>query len=58
MTCEVARLCTDGTPNACSALYGACARIAGTACKECVKSKDWKNFRWNGTAGPEEELHE
>ena len=35
-----------------------CARIAGTACKECVKSKDWKNFRWNGTAGPEEALHE
>ncbi len=27
-TCEVARLCTDGTRNACSFLYGACARIA------------------------------
>jgi len=27
-TLEVARLCTDGTPNACSKLYGACARIA------------------------------
>lgn len=25
---EVSRLCTDGTPNACSALYGACARVA------------------------------
>ena len=25
---EVTRLCTDGTPNACSALYGACARVA------------------------------
>jgi hypothetical protein len=25
---EVARLVTDGTPNACSLLYGACARIA------------------------------
>ena len=24
---EVTRLCTDGTPNACSKLYGACARI-------------------------------
>lgn len=27
-TCEVTRLCTDGTKNACSMLYGACARIA------------------------------
>lgn len=27
-TLEVSRLCTDGTPNACSKLYGACARIA------------------------------
>ena len=26
--CEVARLCTDGTKNACSFLYGACARVA------------------------------
>jgi hypothetical protein len=26
--CEVTRLVTDGTPNACSFLYGACARIA------------------------------
>lgn len=26
---EVTRLCTDGTRNACSFLYGACARIAG-----------------------------
>lgn len=26
--CEVSRLCTDGTRNACSALYGACARVA------------------------------
>lgn len=25
---EVTRLCTDGTPNACSMLYGACARAA------------------------------
>ena len=25
---EVSRVCTDGTPNACSILYGACARIA------------------------------
>ena len=27
-TLEVARLCTDGTENACSKLYGACARVA------------------------------
>ncbi len=28
VTLEVSRLCTDGTYNACSILYGACARIA------------------------------
>lgn len=28
MVCEVTRLCTDGTRNACSMLYGACARVA------------------------------
>lgn len=28
LTLEVARCCTDGTHNACSILYGACARIA------------------------------
>ena len=27
-TCEVTRLCTDGTPNVCSMLYGAAARAA------------------------------
>ena len=27
-SCEVLRVATDGTPNACSALYGACARAA------------------------------
>lgn len=27
-TVEVLRLCTDGTPNACSALYAACLRAA------------------------------
>lgn len=26
--CEINRLCTDGTYNACSMLYGACSRIA------------------------------
>jgi hypothetical protein len=28
LTVEVIRLASDGTPNACSALYGACARVA------------------------------
>ena len=28
LTCEVTRLCTDGTRNACSFLYGAAARAA------------------------------
>lgn len=28
LTLEVSRCCTDGTRNACSILYGACARIA------------------------------
>lgn len=28
MTIEVRRVCTDGTKNACSVLYGACARVA------------------------------
>lgn len=28
VTCEINRLCTDGTRNACSKLYGACCRIA------------------------------
>lgn len=26
--CEIVRVCTDGTPNVCSMLYGACCRIA------------------------------
>src|SRR5579872_6651117 len=28
LTLEVLRVATDGTPNACSALYGACRRVA------------------------------
>ena len=28
LTAEVTRLCTDGTPNACSLLYGAARRVA------------------------------
>ena len=27
-TCEINRVCTDGAPNACSMLYGACCRVA------------------------------
>lgn len=27
-TCEINRVCTDGTKNACSFLYGACSRVA------------------------------
>ncbi len=30
LTCEVTRLCTDGTDNACSLLYGAARRCAET----------------------------
>lgn len=28
LTCEITRVCTDGTKNACSMLYGACRRAA------------------------------
>ena len=28
LTCEINRLCTDGSTNACSMLYGACCRVA------------------------------
>ena len=28
LCCEITSVCTDGTKNACSMLYGACARIA------------------------------
>jgi hypothetical protein len=28
LTIEIRRVCTDGMRNACSILYGACARIA------------------------------
>lgn len=28
LTCEINRVCTDGTYNACSMLYGACCRVA------------------------------
>nr|DAH26917.1 MAG TPA: protein of unknown function DUF4338 [Caudoviricetes sp.] len=27
LTCEINRVCTDGTKNACSMLYGACCRV-------------------------------
>lgn len=35
-TLEVTRLCTDGTRNACSALYGAAARAAGALGYESI----------------------
>ena len=28
LTCEISRVCTNGTRNACSMLYGACCRVA------------------------------
>lgn len=35
-TLEILRCCTDGTPNACSKLYGACCRIGFAMGYECV----------------------
>lgn len=36
-TAEVTRLCTDGTPNACSMLYAACWRAArGMGYRRCI----------------------
>ena len=53
-TLEVVRLCTDGTPNACSFLYSRCARIAKelgyeriityilqTECGDSLKASGW-----------------
>lgn len=60
-TCEVTRLCTDGTYNACSMLYGACCRVAkGMGYKKIItyilQSEDGaslkaSNFVCEGTAG-------
>lgn len=36
LTCEVTRLCTDGTENAASKLYGAARRVAGAMGYESV----------------------
>jgi hypothetical protein len=37
VTCEINRLCTDGTRNACSMLYGACCRVAkAMGYKRCI----------------------
>ena len=38
MVAEVLRCCTDGTKNACTWLYGACARIAATMGFESVQT--------------------
>lgn len=61
LTLEVTRLCTDGTFNACSKLYGACVRIARDMGYERVvtytlESEDGAslraaNFRYDGRAG-------
>lgn len=63
LTLEVNRLCTDGTKNACSMLYGAACRIAKemgyrkvityTLESENGASLRASNFRFDGTAGGE-----
>ena len=60
-TCEITRLCSDGTPNACSFLYGACCRIAKamgykrmityTLISENGASLRASNFLYDGIAG-------
>ena len=61
LTCEINRLCTDGTKNACSMLYGACCRIAKemgyekiityTLASENGASLRASNFKNEGLAG-------
>lgn len=61
MTCEINRVCTDGTKNACSMLYGACCRIAKhmgykliityTLASENGASLKASNFIFDGQAG-------
>lgn len=63
LTLEVNRLCTDGTENACSMLYGAACRIAKemgyrkvityTLESESGASLRASNFRFDGIAGGE-----
>lgn len=60
-TLEINRVCTDGTKNACSCLYGACIRIAkAMGYKKIItyilQSEDGAsvkaaNFRFDGDAG-------
>ena len=60
-TLEIYRNCTDGTPNACSKLYGACLRIAKdmgykkvityTLASENGASLKASNFTYDGEAG-------
>jgi hypothetical protein len=38
MMCEVTRVCTDGTKNACSMLYAACARAAEAMGYDTIKT--------------------
>lgn len=62
-TCEITRVCTDGTYNACSILYGACARIARemgyrriityTLASEHGTSVKAAGFAYDGIAGGE-----
>ena len=63
LTCEINRVCTDGTRNACSMLYGACCRVAKamgyrkiityTLESEPGTSVKASNFQNDGTAGGE-----
>lgn len=60
-TLEINRVCTDGTRNACSMLYGACVRIAkAMGYKKVItyilESEDGasvkaSNFKYDGVAG-------
>lgn len=61
LTCEINRLCTDGTYNACSMLYGACCRVAKEMGYKKVityileseggASLRASNFKYDGVAG-------
>lgn len=61
LTCEINRLCTDGTYNACSMLYGACVRVAKAMGYKLVityilesengASLKASNFKYDGIAG-------
>lgn len=63
LTCEINRLCTDGTRNACSMLYGACCRVAKAMGYKLIityilesengASLKASNFKCDGVAGGE-----